>query len=164
MFLLNFLRFLSFRVLVYEERARSTIPCGCGSKPMVPFWGRCTTHFTLFQWGLGCSLEVRGLDSWPGASKPRYLGVPEACFGSGRCVPRGCPAVGPWAVARAAAWPKWAVSLMSSGLRAELEMARFFGEPFFWGACGKLVARPCECWLAFTPRCQVFQALTCVDT
>ena len=22
--------------------------CGCGSKPMVPFWGRCTTHFSLF--------------------------------------------------------------------------------------------------------------------
>ena len=21
---------------------------GCGSKPMVPFWGRCTTHFSLF--------------------------------------------------------------------------------------------------------------------
>ena len=21
---------------------------GCGSKPMVPFWGRCTTHFGLF--------------------------------------------------------------------------------------------------------------------
>ena len=21
--------------------------CGCGSKPMVPFWGRCTTHFSL---------------------------------------------------------------------------------------------------------------------
>ena len=23
---------------------------GCGSKPMVPFWGRCTTHFSLFSW------------------------------------------------------------------------------------------------------------------
>ena len=23
-------------------------PRGCGSKPMVPFWGRCTTHFSLF--------------------------------------------------------------------------------------------------------------------
>ena len=21
---------------------------GCGSKPIVPFWGRCTTHFSLF--------------------------------------------------------------------------------------------------------------------
>ena len=29
---------------------------GCGSKPMVPFWGRCSTHFSLFWWGLGCSL------------------------------------------------------------------------------------------------------------
>ena len=23
-------------------------PYGCGSKPMVPFWGRCTTHLSLF--------------------------------------------------------------------------------------------------------------------
>ena len=30
---------------------------GCGSKPMVPFWGRRTTNFlNLFCWGLGCSL------------------------------------------------------------------------------------------------------------
>ena len=29
---------------------------GCGSKPMVPLWDRCTTHFSLFQWGLGRSL------------------------------------------------------------------------------------------------------------
>ena len=35
------------------------------SKPMVPFWGRCTTHFSLFSWGLGCSLGVRGFDPWP---------------------------------------------------------------------------------------------------
>ena len=27
-------------------------PYGCGSKPMVPFWGRCTTHFSLCWWGL----------------------------------------------------------------------------------------------------------------
>ena len=25
-------------------------PTGCRSKPMVPFWGRCTTHFSLFEW------------------------------------------------------------------------------------------------------------------
>ena len=23
-------------------------PYGCGSKPMVPFWGRCTTHFRSY--------------------------------------------------------------------------------------------------------------------
>ena len=28
----------------------------------IPFWGRCTTDFSLFWWGLGCSLEVRGFD------------------------------------------------------------------------------------------------------
>ena len=39
--------------------------CGCGSKPMVPFWGRCTTHFNPFWWGLGCSLGVLAFDPWP---------------------------------------------------------------------------------------------------
>ena len=29
------------------------------------FWGRCTTHFSLFLWGLGCSLGVRAFDPWP---------------------------------------------------------------------------------------------------
>ena len=29
---------------------------GCGSRPIVPFWGRCTTHFSLKKWGLECSL------------------------------------------------------------------------------------------------------------
>ena len=24
---------------------------GCGSKPMVPFWGRCTTHFRTYSSG-----------------------------------------------------------------------------------------------------------------
>ena len=38
---------------------------GCGSKPMVPFWGGCTTHFSLFEWGLGCSLGLRDFDPWP---------------------------------------------------------------------------------------------------
>ena len=34
---------------------------GCGSQPMIPFWGRCTTHFSLFSgdtnvhWGTGLS-------------------------------------------------------------------------------------------------------------
>ena len=32
------------------------VPNGCGSIPMLPVWGRCTT---LFLWGLGCSLGVR---------------------------------------------------------------------------------------------------------
>ena len=27
--------------------------------------GRCTTHFSLFQRGLGCSLGVRAFDPWP---------------------------------------------------------------------------------------------------
>ena len=32
---------------------------------MVPFWGRYTTHFSLFWWGLECSLGVRAFDPWP---------------------------------------------------------------------------------------------------
>ena len=38
-------------------------PCGCGSRPMVPFWGRCTTHFSLFSgdWDVG----ARDFDPWP---------------------------------------------------------------------------------------------------
>ena len=40
----------------------------CGSKPMVPFWGRCTTQFSLFWWGLGCSLGARDFDPWPHSS------------------------------------------------------------------------------------------------
>ena len=31
----------------------------------IPFWGRCTTHFSLFEWGLGCSLGVRDFCPWP---------------------------------------------------------------------------------------------------
>ena len=27
--------------------------------------GQVTTHFSLFQWGLGCSLGVQGFDPWP---------------------------------------------------------------------------------------------------
>ena len=38
---------------------------GRGSTPMVPFWGRFTAHFSLFEWGLGYSLGVRGFDPWP---------------------------------------------------------------------------------------------------
>ena len=26
----------------------SNFTYGCGSKPMVPFWGRCTTHFGVY--------------------------------------------------------------------------------------------------------------------
>ena len=40
---------------------------GCGSKPMVPFWGRCTTHFRTYfsedwdvDWGYGFDF-----DPWP---------------------------------------------------------------------------------------------------
>ena len=39
---------------------------GCGSKPMVPFWGRCTTHFGTY---FGGDWDVHGgygiLTPWP---------------------------------------------------------------------------------------------------
>ena len=38
-------------------------PCGCVSKPMV--WARCTTHFSLFWWGFGCSPGARDFDPQP---------------------------------------------------------------------------------------------------
>ena len=53
-----------------QGKPTTTHPYGCRSKPMVPFWGRCTTHFGLFLWGLGCSLGVRAFDSSQQASKP----------------------------------------------------------------------------------------------
>ena len=42
-----------------ETRLQPAVRCGCGSKPMVPFWGRCTTHLVYFSgdwdvhWGYG---------------------------------------------------------------------------------------------------------------
>ena len=40
--------FLGQRV-VRTELDSSLIVYGCGSKPMKPFWGRSTTHFSLFE-------------------------------------------------------------------------------------------------------------------
>ena len=58
--------------------------CGCGSKPMVPFWGRCTAHFSLFQWGL-CSL-VRAFDPWPcGFFCQTWLSAPGGGFDYYQC-------------------------------------------------------------------------------
>ena len=49
--------------------AFSLYPYGCGSKPMVPFWGRCTTHVrTYFSGWIGSrSLGLTDLDfePWP---------------------------------------------------------------------------------------------------
>ena len=45
-----------------KSRIYAMFICGHGSKPMVPFWDRCTTHFSLCWWELGCSLKVRGFD------------------------------------------------------------------------------------------------------
>ena len=56
--------------------------CGCGSKPMVPFWRRCTTHFSPFCCGLGCSLGVRAFDPWPCSRKETMLRMDD-----GRIIP-----------------------------------------------------------------------------
>ena len=59
-----------------------------GSKPMVPCWDRCTTHFCLFEWGwgLGRSLGVQGFDPWPNRralpQNARALGFPRPGFRS----------------------------------------------------------------------------------
>ena len=46
-----------------QEKPAFKLTCACVSKPMVPFWGGCTTHFSLFKWG--CSLGVRDFYPWP---------------------------------------------------------------------------------------------------
>ena len=38
------------QVLALAERWANQGKYGCGSKPTVPFWGRCTTHFVYFSW------------------------------------------------------------------------------------------------------------------
>ena len=51
---------------------------GCMSRPMVPFWGRCTTHFGLFWWGWGFSLGYGILTHSQMSSiqnTPSFLGV-----------------------------------------------------------------------------------------
>ena len=39
----------------------------------IPVWGRCTTHFSLFWLGLGCSLGVWDFDPWPNNPPNRSL-------------------------------------------------------------------------------------------
>ena len=44
------------------------LPIGRGSKPMVPFWGRCTTHFRTYfcGWiGMFSGLTDLDFDPWP---------------------------------------------------------------------------------------------------
>ena len=45
---------------------KSDMTCGCGSKPMAPFWGRCTTHFRTYfggdwdvYWGYDMDFDPR---------------------------------------------------------------------------------------------------------
>ena len=38
---------------------------GCGSKPMVPVWGRCTTHFSLFCWEWDVHWGYLDFGPWP---------------------------------------------------------------------------------------------------
>ena len=59
----------------HERHLQDGVPSGCGfsfegqsvgiNTNGIPFWGfRCATQFSLFQWGLGCSLWVREFDPW----------------------------------------------------------------------------------------------------
>ena len=42
---------------------------GCGSKPMVPFWGRCTAHFSLlWDWDVHSGYDL-DFDPWPNESR-----------------------------------------------------------------------------------------------
>ena len=61
---------------------RPRVGSGCGSKPMVPFWGRCTTHVSLVyfsrdwdvRWGYGI-LTHGQVGNWP-----LRLGRPQGSF------------------------------------------------------------------------------------
>ena len=61
---------------------------GCGSEPMVPFWGRCTTHVSLFFW----DWDVHwGYGIWAHAhTRRRKEGVPHFKDGWGRHSSTGC--------------------------------------------------------------------------
>ena len=54
---------------------------GCGSKPMVPFWGRCTTHFRTYfnvDWDVhwGCGLVTHGqMGPFPEKKTPRLTSL-----------------------------------------------------------------------------------------
>ena len=56
-----------------QSRSWSFVACSCQLPQTemavktngIPFWGRCTAHFSRFWWGLGCSLGVRDFDPWP---------------------------------------------------------------------------------------------------
>ena len=44
---------------------------GHGSKPMVPFWDRCTTHFSV-DWDVDWRYDL-GFDPWPLGQRKRRL-------------------------------------------------------------------------------------------
>ena len=46
---------------------KNHLPNGCGSKPMVPFWGGCTTHFRTYfcvDWDVHWGYDL-DFDPWP---------------------------------------------------------------------------------------------------
>ena len=112
-------------------------PCGCGSKPMVPFWGfLCTTHFrTYFSGDWGYDL---GFDPWPcptplcGRVYGSRTSPPTACFPAApACCNASCPvrpsglcstaASSPTSVAKKGAIRNWPV-----GPRNRSPPCRFF--------------------------------------
>ena len=55
---------------------------GCGSKPTVPFWGRCTTHFRTYvsgDWDVHWGYDL-GFDPWP-----IYILTANCAFLEGHC-------------------------------------------------------------------------------
>ena len=62
--------------------------CGCGSKPIVPFWARCTTHFRTYfsgDWDVHWGLTDLGFDPWPFGSKGTGRGFCAQCLCSSSC-------------------------------------------------------------------------------
>ena len=61
-----------FSLLAIFRSTDQRYGCGCQNPDGIPFLGGCTTDFSLFLSGLGCSLGVQVFDPWPYGGCPQY--------------------------------------------------------------------------------------------
>ena len=109
-----------------EERT-----CGCGSKPMVPFWDRCTTHlrtyFILVGIGIFTGGMVWGFDPWP--CRVSELG-PGALALACRC-PQGAPRTTKFVPHSIEDQVRLAYNTPASHVGASFAFVSFHSMPFF---------------------------------
>ena len=77
--------------LIWAKRACLKWKYGCGSKPMLPFWGTCTTHFRTYfsgDWDVHCGYDL-AFDPWPYLFEPKRNRFPSLdqhyIFSQARC-------------------------------------------------------------------------------